>query len=203
MSEYVCDDLAARVQATRRTWLVTGVAGFIGSNLAETLLRLDQDVVGIDNFSTGKRANLEAIRDAVYQSQWRRFEFVEGDILDWNLCATLCAKADVVLHQAALGSVPRSIADPITTHRSNVDGFLNMLVAARDASVSRFVYATSSSVYGDHQELPKRESTIGRPLSPYAVTKLTNELYAEVFAKTSGTPVIGLRYFSVFGPRQD
>lgn len=189
--------------AAPKTWLVTGAAGFIGSNLLEQLLRLDQRVVGLDNFSTGKKSNLEEVRAAVPEGQWRRFEFVEGDIRDLAVCRSVCREVEYVLHEAALGSVPRSIEDPITSNASNVTGFLNMLVAARDEKVKRFVYAASSSTYGDHPGLPKREELIGKPLSPYAVTKYVNELYAEVFGRTYGMETIGLRYFNVFGPRQD
>lgn len=186
-----------------KTWLITGVAGFIGSNLLERLLSLDQRIVGLDNFSTGKRGNLDEVRDLVTETQWRRFMFIEGDIRDLATCRRCCSGVDYILHEAALGSVPRSIADPITSNESNVTGFLNMLVAARDAGVKRLVYAASSSTYGDHPALPKREDTIGNPLSPYAVTKYVNELYADVFARTYGMETIGLRYFNVFGPRQD
>ena len=193
----------AQLQARPRTWLVTGVAGFIGSHLLETLLGLGQRVVGLDNFATGHRHNLDAVQAAVGGAAWARFNFIEGDIRELAHCQRACAGVDLVLHQAALGSVPRSIADPITTNATNVGGFLNMLVAARDAGVQRFVYAASSSTYGDHPGLPKVEDTIGRPLSPYAVTKYVNELYADVFARTYGLSSIGLRYFNVFGPRQD
>jgi UDP-N-acetylglucosamine 4-epimerase len=186
-----------------RTWLVTGVAGFIGSNLLESLLRLDQRVIGLDSFATGKRENLDGVKSTVSEAQWSRFTFVEGDIRDLATCRTVCQGVEYVLHEAALGSVPRSIEDPISSNASNVSGFLNMLVAARDAGVRRFVYAASSSTYGDHPGLPKVEETIGRPLSPYAVTKYVNELYADVFARTYGMEMIGLRYFNVFGPRQD
>jgi UDP-N-acetylglucosamine 4-epimerase len=192
-----------QLRSEPKTWLVTGAAGFIGSNLLEHLLRLDQHVVGLDNFSTGKPGNLEEVRNSVSEKQWRRFSFVEGDIRDLTTCREVCTGADYILHEAALGSVPRSIADPISSNASNVTGFLNMLVAARDANVSRFVYAASSSTYGDHPALPKREDTIGKPLSPYAVTKYVNELYADVFARTYGMATVGLRYFNVFGPRQD
>jgi len=178
------------------------VAGFIGSNLLEALLKLDQRVIGLDNFATGFRHNLEAVRSLVDQEQWARFDFIEGDIRNLADCQRACENADYVLHQAALGSVPRSIANPINTNATNIDGFLNMLVAARDAKVKRFVYAASSSTYGDHPALPKVEENIGKPLSPYAVTKLVNELYAEVFARTYGFQSIGLRYFNVFGKRQ-
>ena len=191
----------------RRTWLITGVAGFIGCNLLAAILKGGQRVVGLDNFSTGHRRNLDQIQAAVTPEQWRDFSFIEGDIRDPTACRNACGDADYVLHQAALGSVPRSIADPITTNQNNIDGFLNMLVAARDArggrGVERFVYAASSSTYGDHPDLPKVEAKLGRPLSPYAVTKYVNELYAEVFARTYGLDSVGLRYFNVFGPHQD
>ncbi|MEK0363760.1 NAD-dependent epimerase/dehydratase family protein [Pseudomonas sp. CBC3] len=186
-----------------KTWLVTGVAGFIGSNLLETLLKLDQQVVGLDNFATGHQYNLDEVRGLVTPQQWARFRFIEGDIRNLDDCRRACEGVDYVLHQAALGSVPRSIYDPITTDGTNIGGFLNMLVAARDAKVSSFTYAASSSTYGDHPALPKVEENIGKPLSPYAVTKYVNELYADVFAKSYGFKCIGLRYFNVFGPRQD
>ncbi|MCW8903925.1 NAD-dependent epimerase/dehydratase family protein, partial [Sedimenticola sp.] len=186
-----------------RTWLITGVAGFIGSNLLEELLQLDQTVVGMDNFATGHPHNLEKVRALVSETQWQRFTFHELDIRNIEHCRIATDGVDYVLHQAALGSVPRSINDPLTTNDTNSTGFLNMLVAARDAKVKRFVYAASSSTYGDHPGLPKREELIGRPLSPYAVTKYVNELYADVFARTYGIESIGLRYFNVFGPRQD
>lgn len=186
-----------------KVWLVTGVAGFIGSNLLETLLKLDQVVIGLDNFSTGFQTNLEEVRGEVSQNQWSRFKFIEGDICDLGACKQACEGVDYVLHQAALGSVPRSINDPITTNETNVSGFLNMLVAARDAGVSSFTYAASSSTYGDHPGLPKVENIIGNPLSPYAITKYVNELYAAVFASTYGFKTIGLRYFNVFGKRQN
>lgn len=188
---------------TPKTWLVTGVAGFIGSNLLEMLLKLGQTVVGLDNFATGHQRNLDEVKGLVSPEQWARFHFVEGDICDLDTCRSATAGVDYVLHQAALGSVPRSINDPITSNKANVDGFLNMLVAARDSGVKRFVYAASSSTYGDHPGLPKVEDVIGKPLSPYAVTKYVNELYADVFGKTYGLSTIGLRYFNVFGPRQD
>ncbi len=186
-----------------RRWLVTGSAGFIGSHLVETLLGLGQEVVSLDNFATGHRANLEEVRRAVGEDAWRRHRFIEGDIVDPATCRQACQGVDVVLHQAALGSVPRSIEDPLRTHAANATGFLNMLVAARDAGVRRFVYAASSSTYGDEPSLPKVEDVIGRPLSPYAVTKYVNELYADVFARCYGVESIGLRYFNVFGARQD
>lgn len=185
------------------SWLVTGVAGFIGSNLLETLLKLNQQVVGLDNFSTGFQHNLDEVKTNVTAQQWDAFRFVEGDIRDTQTCHGACKDMDYVLHQAALGSVPRSIEDPLTTNANNINGFLNMLVAARDAKVRRFVYAASSSTYGDHPGLPKVEEKTGKPLSPYAVTKLVNELYAEVFARTYGFETIGLRYFNIFGKRQD
>lgn len=184
-------------------WLVTGVAGFIGSNLLETLLKLNQKVVGLDNFSTGYRHNLEQIKELVGEEAWLNFRFIEGDICQLEACRNACRGVDYVLHEAALGSVPRSIQDPIRTNESNVTGFLNLLVASRDAPVRRFIYAASSSTYGDHPDLPKVESVIGRPLSPYAVTKYVNELYAEVFSRCYGIESVGLRYFNVFGPRQD
>jgi UDP-N-acetylglucosamine 4-epimerase len=186
-----------------RKWLVTGVAGFIGSNILQTLLELDQNVVGLDNFATGHWANLREVESLVAPAQWRNFRFIEGDIRDPNACRRACEGVDFVLHQAALGSVPRSIEDPITTNSVNIGGFLEMLVAAKAAGVKRFVYAASSSTYGDHPGLPKVESLIGRPLSPYAITKFANELYADVFARTYGFPSIGLRYFNIFGARQD
>lgn len=210
--------LQERLLARPQNWLVTGVAGFIGSNLLETLLALGQRVVGLDNFATGYRHNLDAAVADASQSTHRPqaeldslFQFIEGDIRNLETCRQAMTwqkgdtrfPVDYVLHQAALGSVPRSIEDPITTNQANIDGFLNMLVAARDAKVSRFVYAASSSTYGDHPDLPKVEDKIGKPLSPYAVTKLVNELYADVFAHTYGFKTIGLRYFNIFGKRQD
>lgn len=197
------EKLGAELRKSPRRWLVTGVAGFIGSNLLEHLLKLDQIVTGLDNFSTGHQANLDEVSRIVSPEQWARFTFRRGDVCDLESCRAACEGVDIVLHQAALGSVPRSIADPITSHQSNVDGFLNMLVAARDAGVKRFVYASSSSVYGDHPGLPKVEQAIGEQLSPYAVNKYINELYAGVFYKRYGFETIGLRYFNVFGPRQD
>jgi UDP-N-acetylglucosamine 4-epimerase len=195
--------LQSALRSAPKTWLVTGVAGFIGSNLLEALLDLDQRVVGLDNFATGHRRNLDEVAALVGEARWSRFRFIEGDIRSLEACQAACLGVDFVLHQAALGSVPRSLADPITSNAVNVDGFLNMLVAARDAKVQRFVYAASSSTYGDHPALPKVEDRIGAPLSPYAVTKLVNELYADVFARAYGLNSIGLRYFNVFGPRQD
>lgn len=189
--------------AAPRTWLITGVAGFIGSNLLETLLKLNQIVVGLDNFATGHLRNLDEVKAIVTEQQWQNFRFINGDIRKLEDCHFAVQNIDYVLHQAALGSVPRSIADPITTNEANITGFLNMLVAARDAGVKSFTYAASSSTYGDHPALPKVEENIGNPLSPYAVTKYVNELYAQVFAKTYGFKSIGLRYFNVFGKRQD
>jgi UDP-N-acetylglucosamine 4-epimerase len=230
MSAYT--ELQTRLAADPKTWLVTGVAGFIGSNLLETLLKLNQRVVGLDNFATGHQRNLEEVRSLVTSVQWENFQFIKGDIRNLDDCRQAMTYSprpqagyrrvgalseglgereggvesfpvDYVLHQAALGSVPRSIEDPIATNETNITGFLNMLVAARDATVKRFVYAASSSTYGDHPGLPKVEDKIGKPLSPYAVTKYVNELYADVFARAYGSNVIGLRYFNVFGPRQD
>ncbi|MBI4757221.1 MAG: Vi polysaccharide biosynthesis UDP-N-acetylglucosaminuronic acid C-4 epimerase TviC [Betaproteobacteria bacterium] len=205
MSAY--QQLQQRLLTERHTWLVTGVAGFIGSNLLEALLRLNQRVIGLDNFATGHRHNLDqALADAQAVTGADRsaeFTFIEGDIRDLATCRRACEGVDYVLHQAALGSVPRSLDDPLTTNSTNIDGFLNMLVAARDAKVKRFVYAASSSTYGDHPDLPKVEDKIAKPLSPYAVTKLVNELYADVFARTYGFKTIGLRYFNIFGRRRD
>lgn len=186
-----------------KVWLITGVAGFIGSNLLETLLQLNQTVVGLDNFATGHQHNLDEVKSLVTTAQWSRFNFIQGDIRNLEDCQHAVTGVDYVLHQAALGSVPRSIADPITSNAANITGFLNMLVAARDADVKSFTYAASSSTYGDHPALPKVEENIGKPLSPYAVTKYVNELYANVFARTYGFKCIGLRYFNVFGKRQD
>jgi UDP-N-acetylglucosamine/UDP-N-acetylgalactosamine 4-epimerase len=195
--------LRADLAASPKRWLITGAAGFIGSNLLQTLLELDQHVVGFDNFATGHRTNLQEVEHCVPPAQWRRFRFIEGDIRDPDACRRACEGVDFVLHQAALGSVPRSIEDPITTNSVNVSGFLEILSAARSAGVKRFVYAASSSTYGDHPGLPKVESLIGKPLSPYAVTKFANELYADVFSSTYGFSSIGLRYFNIFGARQD
>jgi UDP-N-acetylglucosamine 4-epimerase len=184
-------------------WLITGVAGFIGSNLLETLLKLNQQVIGLDNFSTGYQHNLDQVHELVGDQAWGKFQFIEGDIRQLEYCNKAMQGVDYVLHQAALGSVPRSIEDPILTNENNVSGFLNILTAARDAGVKRFVYAASSSTYGDHPGLPKVENIIGKPLSPYAVTKYVNELYADVYARCYGLNSIGLRYFNVFGARQD
>ena len=197
------ESLLNRLVAKKKKWLVTGVAGFIGSNLLEALLKHGQTVVGLDNFSTGHQYNLEEVQSLVAKDQWQKFTMVEGDIRDIEACHQSCKGVDYVLHQAALGSVPRSINDPINTNENNLSGFLNVLVAARDAQVKRFVYAASSSTYGDHPALPKVEGVIGNPLSPYAVTKYVNELYAQVFARTYGIQCAGLRYFNVFGRRQD
>jgi UDP-N-acetylglucosamine 4-epimerase len=201
MSAY--DQLQTELKAAPKTWLVTGVAGFIGSNLLEALLKLNQPVVGLDNFATGKPKNLEEVRALVSPAQWARFRFLEGDLGDAAACQAACAGVDCVLHQAALGSVPLSMVDPLGSHRSNVTGFLNMLLAARDAKVKRFVYASSSAIYGDDPGLPKVEEKVGRPLSPYAATKAINEVYANAFALAYGLSSVGLRYFNVFGPRQD
>lgn len=191
------------LQQKPKTWLVTGVAGFIGSNLLETLLLLDQKVIGLDNFATGHQHNLDEVKRMVSDMQWKNFSFIEGDIRDYPTCERVVTNIDYVLHQAALGSVPRSIADPTTTNAANITGFLNILTAAKEAEVNSFTYAASSSTYGDHPDLPKVEGNIGNPLSPYAVTKYVNELYAGVYAKTYGFKTIGLRYFNVFGKRQD
>lgn len=201
MSRY--EQIQQKLLDTPKTWLVTGVAGFIGSNLLEKLLKLNQIVVGLDNFATGHQHNLDEVRSLVSSEQWARFRFIEGDICDYSTCAKAVKKVDYVLHQAALGSVPRSIADPITTNAANITGFLIMLQAAKEENVKSFTYAASSSTYGDHPALPKVEENIGNPLSPYAVTKYVNELYAGVYALTYGFKTIGLRYFNVFGKRQD
>ncbi len=197
------EELLEELHAAPKRWLITGVAGFIGSNLLETLLKHGQIVKGIDNFSTGHLRNLEQVERFVQPNQWRQFAFIEGDIREVAACRHACEGVDFVLHQAALGSVPRSIKDPVTSYDVNVTGFLNMLLAVRECNARRFVYASSSSVYGDSPDLPKREQNIGSPLSPYALTKLMNELTAETFARCYGIESIGLRYFNVFGPRQD
>ena len=196
-------DLEQQLRANSYHWLVTGAAGFIGSNLVEALLKLGQRVTGLDNFATGHQHNLDQVKELVGSAAWGNFRFINGDIRRLADCAAACQGVDYVLHQAALGSVSRSIEDPIATNETNVGGFLNMLVASRDAQAKRFVYAASSSTYGDHPALPKIESEIGNPLSPYAVTKYVNELYADVFARCYGSESVGLRYFNVFGPRQD
>lgn len=201
MSDY--QNLNEHLIQSKNSWLVTGCAGFIGSNLVEALLNLNQEVVGLDNFSTGKQHNLDEVKNNLNDKKWSNFHFIEGDICSLETCRTACEGIDYVLHQAALGSVPRSIADPIKTNQNNIDGFLNMLVSAKDANIKNFVYAASSSTYGDHPALPKIEENIGRPLSPYAVTKYVNELYADVFKRSYDFDSIGLRYFNVFGQRQD
>ncbi len=214
MSAY--NQLKEHLATESYTWLITGVAGFIGSNLLEALLKLNQRIVGLDNFATGNQHNLDEVQSLVTPEQWANFNFIHGDIRNLEDCRKAIhfnpsplaregtqSSVDFVLHQAALGSVPRSIEDPINTNETNISGFLHMLVAARDAKVKRFVYAASSSTYGDHPDLPKVEDKIGKPLSPYAVTKLVNELYTDVFARTYGYKTIGLRYFNIFGKRQD
>ncbi len=195
--------LRARIIANPGTWLVTGAAGFIGSNLLQALLELDQRVIGFDNFATGSPENLAEVERAVGRARWNRLKFIEGDIRSPVECREACRSVRYVLHQAALGSVPQSIEDPLAYHASNVTGFLNLRLAARDAGVSRFVYASSSATYGDHPALPQQEPHIGRPLSPYGLSKYVDELYAELFARCYGTGSIGLRYFNVYGPRQD
>jgi UDP-N-acetylglucosamine 4-epimerase len=201
MSAY--EQLLARLTATPKRWLVTGAAGFIASHLVEALLQHDQFVVGLDNFANGKRANLDDIQSLVTPGQWARFQFIEGDIQQPAICEAGCRGVDYILHQAMLGSVPRSLKDPVASHASNVTGILNMLLAARNQGVPRFVFASSSSVYGDAPALPKHEDRIGRPLSPYAATKQAAEIYAAVFHRCYGSETIGLRYFNVFGRRQD
>lgn len=201
MTKY--EQIKQELTVSPKTWLITGVAGFIGSNLLETLLLMNQKVVGLDNFATGHQHNLDEVKGEVSGSQWSNFSFIEGDIRNPEDCQKAVSGVDYVLHQAALGSVPRSINDPATTNATNISGYLNMLVAARDEKVSSFTYAASSSTYGDHPALPKVEENIGNPLSPYAVTKYVNELYADVFSRTYGFNTIGLRYFNVFGKRQD
>lgn len=203
MTDLIAQDLALEMQSEQRSWLVTGAAGFIGSNLVEALLALGQRVVGLDNFATGHRRNLEEVSKLVGADSWRNFRFIEGDIRDREVCAAAVDGAPIVLHQAALGSVPRSIDEPLTSHDVNVTGFINILDAARIAGVERFVFAASSSTYGDEPNLPKREDRIGNPLSPYAATKLFDEIYASIYARSYGFHATGLRYFNVFGPRQD
>ena len=197
------NEIKKELQRKQKTWLVTGVAGFIGSNLAEALLKLNQKVIALDNFATGYKYNLDHVRSSVTPEEWKNFTFVEGDITHYETCIEITKGIDIVLHQAALGSVPRSIDNPVVSNNANVTGFLNMLTAAKDNGIKRFVYASSSSVYGDSQELPKVESRTGNILSPYALTKAVNELYMGVFYKTYGFESIGLRYFNVFGKRQD
>ena len=201
MTQY--EKVKEQLKDNPKTWLITGVAGFIGSNLLETLLKLGQPVVGLDNFSTGHKHNLDEVKRLVTEEQWRRFLFISGDICNLEDCRKAVKGTYYILHQAALGSVPRSIEDPIGTNRANIDGFLNMLVAAKDEQVESFTYAASSSTYGDHPDLPKVEGKIGSPLSPYAVTKYVNELYAKVYKNVYGIDTIGLRYFNVFGKNQD
>ena len=200
MSAYT--QLCEKMRAEPSTWLVTGVAGFIGSNLLEHLLKMGQTVVGLDNFLTGYQKNLDMVEALVGPEAWSRFTFIEGDIRDLDTCRKACEGVDHVLHEAALGSVPRSIDDPILSNSCNITGYLNMLVAARDAGVKSFVYAASSATYGDSPELPKVEDKIGNPLSPYAVTKYVDELYADVFARCYGFTTVGLRYFNVYGPNE-
>jgi len=197
------EKLKSELLASPKTWLVTGVAGFIGSNLLEALLKSDQRVTGLDNFATGNKRNLDQVKELVSRGQWSRFKFIDGDIRNLETCRRALKGVELVLHQAALGSVPRSVDDPLESNASNVTGFLNMLVAARDAKVRRFVYASSSAVYGDDARLPQTEKRTGHPLSPYAATKAMNEIYADVFARCYKMETIGLRYFNVFGPRQD
>jgi UDP-N-acetylglucosamine 4-epimerase len=201
MSKY--EEVKKELLKNPKTWLVTGAAGFIGSNLVEALLLLNQRVVGLDNFATGHQYNLDEVMAEISAKQWQKFKFIEGDIREYRTCETALEGVDYVLHQAALGSVPRSIAEPLTTNEANITGFLNMLQAAKESDVKSFTYAASSSTYGDHPALPKIEENIGNPLSPYAVTKYVNELYAGVYARTYGFKTIGLRYFNVFGKRQD
>jgi UDP-N-acetylglucosamine 4-epimerase len=196
------EQVRARLQSAPRTWLVTGSAGFIGSNLAEALLRMGQRVVGIDDFSNGFQHNVDDVRRQVGEEAAERYRFFEADVRNPGDCAEACRGVDVILHQAALGSVPRSIANPVASHLANADGTLNLMDAARDAGVRRFVYASSSSTYGDNPALPKVEHQTGRPLSPYAVSKYVGELYGGVFHRVYGLETVGLRYFNVFGRRQ-
>jgi UDP-N-acetylglucosamine 4-epimerase len=197
------NEVKEQLLASPKTWLITGAAGFIGSNLLENLLILNQRVIGLDNFETGHQRNLDEVQGLVSPEQWQNFNFIKGDIRNYETCQQAVIDVDYILHQAALGSVPRSIADPVLTNSANITGFLNMLTAAKEEKVSSFTYAASSSTYGDHPALPKVEENIGNPLSPYAVTKYVNELYADVFARTYSFKAIGLRYFNVFGKRQD
>lgn len=201
MSNY--QEAKVQLKSSPKVWLITGVAGFIGSNLLELLLKLDQTIVGLDNFATGHHYNLDEVKDLVTETQWANFHFIEGDIRDYEVCISAVKGVDYVLHQAALGSVPRSITDPIASNAVNISGFLNIIQASKEEGVKSFTYAASSSTYGDHPALPKVEENIGNPLSPYAVTKYVNELYAEVYARSYGFKAIGLRYFNVFGKRQD
>ena len=201
MSNY--QEAKVQLKSSPKVWLITGVAGFIGSNLLEHLLKLDQTIVGLDNFATGHQHNLDEVQSLVTEAQWQKFHFIEGDIREYETCISAVKGVDYVLHQAALGSVPRSIADPIASNSANISGFLNVLQASKEEGVKSFTYAASSSTYGDHPALPKVEENIGNPLSPYAVTKYVNELYAGVYARSYGFKTIGLRYFNVFGKRQD
>lgn len=201
MSNYI--EIQETLLSSKHKWLITGVAGFIGSNLLEKLLQLNQSVVGLDNFSTGHHHNLDEVKRTVSEEQWNNFKFIEGDITNIDDCNKAVLKIDYVLHQAALGSVPRSIANPIATNNANINGFINILNSSKDANVKRFVFAASSSTYGDHPALPKKEDIIGKPLSPYAITKLVNEMYADMFYTCYGLEYVGLRYFNVFGKRQD
>lgn len=201
MSRY--EEVKIEILNKPKTWLITGVAGFIGSNLLESLLKLNQKVIGLDNFATGHQYNLDEVESSVSKLQWSQFRFINGDIRSYDDCKLAVKDVDYVLHQAALGSVPRSIQDPIASNSANITGFLNILDAAKEEKVKSFTYAASSSTYGDHPVLPKVEENIGNPLSPYAVTKYVNELYAGVYARTYGFKTIGLRYFNVFGKRQD
>ena len=203
MSAPAAEAVLEGLRARPRRWLVTGAAGFIGSHLVERLLWLDQEVVGLDDFSTGRRENVAAVRTAVGPERAARFELVEGDIRDPGACRRACRGAEIVLHEAALGSVPRSVKDPISAHDVNVTGFLRVLEAAREAGIRRVVYASSSSVYGDHPGLPKVEDAVGRVLSPYAASKAADEVYAAAYGACYGLELVGLRYFNVFGPRQD
>lgn len=201
MSNY--NEIKIQLKSNPKVWLITGVAGFIGSNLLEHLLKLDQTIVGLDNFATGHQSNLDEVQSLVTEKQWQKFHFIEGDIQEYKCCISAVKGVDYVLHQAALGSVPRSIADPISSNASNISGFLNVIQASKEEGVKSFTYAASSSTYGDHPSLPKVEENIGNPLSPYAITKYVNELYAGVYARSYGFKTIGLRYFNVFGKRQD
>lgn len=196
-------EIKIQLKSNPKVWLITGVAGFIGSNLLEHLLKLDQTIVGLDNFATGHQSNLDEVQRSVTEAQWTNFHFIEGDICEYETCSTAVKGVDYVLHQAALGSVPRSITDPLASNETNISGFLNVLHASKEEGVKSFTYAASSSTYGDHPALPKVEENIGNPLSPYAITKYVNELYAGVYSRSYGFKTIGLRYFNVFGKRQD
>ena len=200
---YTIGQVISELEKRPRTWLVTGVAGFIGSHLLEKLLKLNQKVRGLDDFSTGFLENIDDVKTKVSHAQWNNFEIFKGDIRDLSKCQEVCKDVDIILHHAALGSVPRSLADPLTTHSVNVDGFFNLLLAAKEANVNNFIFASSSSVYGDNSDLPKKEDQLGNPLSPYAASKRINELYAKVFCTAYDMNITGLRYFNVFGARQD